>query len=217
VHLNGIVTKYGRYGGFSDVIGGPLAYLYPMTYGVSRPALNRLLTAYVHVRREIVEEAEKIISERFEPDAYIVGVHFRGTDATHNWAGPVTHYRTTRVPYHTYAEEIRRVLAAASNRTSQVFVATDELEFLEFMRAEFGARVLCLDDAPRVPAHGQAIHLDTSLPVSNYQKGKSAIVDCLVLAATSYLVKGRSNLSDASLAFNPDLPYSFLPDIVGTP
>ncbi len=59
----------------------------------------------------------------------------------------------------------------------------------------------------------QAVHLDLTLPVSNYQKGKSALVDCLVLAATSYLVKGRSNLSDASLAFNPNLPYSFWPDV----
>ena len=40
-----------------------------------------------------------------------------------------------------------------------------------------------------------------------------ALVDCLVLAATSYLVKGRSNLSDASLVFNPQLPYSFRPDV----
>jgi hypothetical protein len=213
VHLNGIVTKYGRYGGFSDVVGGPLAYLYPMTYAISRPGLNRLLTAHVHVRPEIVEEAERVISKRFEPGAYVVGVHFRGTDATHNWTGALTHYRTTDVPYQAYAEEIRRVLAAASNRASQVFVATDEREFLEFMRREFGPRVLCHDDAPRVPAHGQAIHLDRTLPISNYQKGKSAIVDCLILAATSYLVKGRSNLSDASLAFNPHLPYSFLPDL----
>ena len=57
------------------------------------------------------------------------------------------------------------------------------------------------------------MHLDRALAVSNYQKGASALVDCLLLAATHYLVKGRSNLSDASLAFNPDLPYSFLPDV----
>ena len=41
----------------SDLVGGPLAYLYPMTYGISLPALNRLLTAHVQVRPEIVEEA----------------------------------------------------------------------------------------------------------------------------------------------------------------
>jgi len=41
----------------------------------------------------------------------------------------------------------------------------------------------------------------------------AALVDSLVLARTSYLVKGRSNLSDASLVFNPALPYSFCPDV----
>jgi hypothetical protein len=217
VHLDGIVTKFGRYGGFSDVVGGPLAYLYPMMHGIGRPALNRLLTAHVHVRPEIVDEAARVVSERFEPGAYVVGVHYRGTDATHAWTGAMTHYRTAPVPYRAYAEEVRQVLRTSGQGAGQVFVATDELEFLEFMREEFGSRVVWLPDAPRVPSHGQAIHLDRTLPVSNYQKGKSAIVDSLVLAATSYLVKGRSNLSDASLAFNPQLPYSFLPDIPSTP
>jgi hypothetical protein len=78
------------------------------------------------------------------------------------------------------------------------------------MRREFGAaNVVCLKDAPRVRAGSAAIHFDRTLAISNYQKGKSAIVDCLLLAASSYLVKGRSNLSDASLIFNPSLPYSF--------
>ena len=119
----------------------------------------------------------------------------------------MTHYRTSRAPYQAYADEVRQVLSTAGNCAFQVFVATDELEFLEFMRQEFGARVLYLDDAPRVPAGGQAIHLDSTLPVSNHQKGKSAIVEWLVLAATSYLVKGRSNLLDASLVFNPQLVF----------
>jgi hypothetical protein len=213
VHLNGIVTKYGTYGGFSDVVGGPAAYLYPMRFGMSRPALHRLLTAHIHVRPEILDEAAKVIASRFEPGAYIIGVHYRGTDATHGWTGTLTNYRTSRMPYSAYADEVRRVLNGAAPRAYQVFVATDEIDFLEFMQREFGPRVLCLDDSPRVHAHQQAIHLDRSLRVSNYQKGKSALVDCLVLAATSYLVKGRSNLSDASLAFNPALPYSFYPDV----
>jgi hypothetical protein len=81
------------------------------------------------------------------------------------------------------------------------------------MQREFGDRVCQFEGSPRVPAGGMAVHLDRHLPVSNYQKGRSALVDAMVLAATSYLVKGRSNLSDASLAFNQELPYSFCPDI----
>ena len=60
---------------------------------------------------------------------------------------------------------------------------------------------------------GQAVHLDRTLAVSGYQKGKSALVDSLLLSSTDYLVKGRSNLSDASLVFSPAMPYSFLPDV----
>jgi hypothetical protein len=213
VHFNKVVTKYGRFGGFSDIVGGPLAHLYPMTYGVSRPTLHRLLTSYVRVRPDILDAVQRFIAARLEPDAFVVGVHYRGTDSTHKWTGALNHYRTSPVPYEAYADEVRRVLDAASPHTYQVFVATDEIDCLEFMHRAFGDRVVALSDSPRVHPGQQAVHLDRTLAVSNYQKGKSAMVDCLVLAATSYLVKGRSNLSDASLAFNPRLPYSFCPDV----
>ena len=195
------------------IVLGSTPYLYPMTYGISRSALNRLLLTHVQVRREIHDDVARFVAARFEPGAYVVGVHYRGTDATRKWTRTFSHYRTDRVPYRAYADEVRRALEAASPRAYQVFVATDEIECLDFMRREFGDRTVDFEQSPRVPADGQAVHLDRTLPVSNYQKGRSALVDCLVLAATSYLVKGRSNLSDASLVFNPRLPYSFHPDV----
>jgi hypothetical protein len=213
VHLDGVVARYGRYGGFSDVVQGATPYFYPMTYGLSRMELKQVADAHARVRPEILEEADRFTADRFEAGAYVVGVHYRGTDATHNSSGRLTHYRTERVPYRAYADEVRRVLEAASPRDYQVFVATDEIECLEFMCREFGDRLVSNDTAPRASAGGQAVHLDRTLPVSGYQKGKSAIVDSLVLARTSYLVKGRSNLSDASLVFNPQLAYSFCPDV----
>jgi hypothetical protein len=213
IPLDRIFTRYGRFGGFSDIVQGSTPYLYPMTYGLDRTALHQLVTRYVRVRDDIREEVERFLSTRFGPNANVVGVHYRGTDATHNWTGALTHYRTLPLPYSVYADEIRAAVDATALPDFQVFVATDEIEFLEFMREEFGDRVVCVQEAPRVRAKSQAIHLDRTLPMSNYQKGKSALIDCLVLAATSYLVKGRSNLSDASLVFNPQLPYSFCPDV----
>jgi hypothetical protein len=38
-----------------------------------------------------------------------------------------------------------------------------------------------------------------------YQKGESAVVDCLLLARSQHLVKNRSGLSQISLMFNPAL------------
>ena len=209
VHLNRPVAKYGRHGGFCDLVNGTTPYLYPMTYGVSRSELHRLLTEHIQVHPDIQAEVQRRVAASFLPGAYVVGVHYRGTDATRRFAGALTDYRNDRIPYRAYADEVRLALEAAAPRAYQVLVATDEIECLEFMRREFGDRVLYLEDAPRVHADGLAIHFDPNLPVSNYQKGRSGLVDCLLLAATNYLVKGRSNVSDASLAFNPRLPYSF--------
>jgi hypothetical protein len=209
VHLTKPLSKYGRYGGFCDVVNGATPYLYPMTYGVSRAELHRLLRTHVHVRTEMLGEVDRIVANAFTPGAFVVGVHYRGTDSTHSLFGLVNDYRTGRVPYEVYADEVRHVIDRAAPSDVRVLVATDEVDFLEFMRREFGdARIVCLADAPRVRAGGAAVHFDRTLPVSNYDKGKAGVIDCLLLSATNYLIKGRSNLSDASLIFNPRLPYS---------
>jgi hypothetical protein len=212
IHLDRFIAKYGRHGGFSDVVHGSTPYLYPMTYGMSRLRLHGLLNAYIGVCSAIREEAARFIETRFEPGAFVVGVHYRGTDATHRWTGTFNHYRRLPAPYGAYVHEVRQIYEMAAPRVFQVFVATDEIEFLELMQREFGDRVVHLEESPRVHAGSQAVHLDRRLEVSNYQKGRSALMDCLLLAAANYLVKGRSNLSDASLVFNPELPYSFCPD-----
>jgi hypothetical protein len=209
VHLDRALAKYGRHGGFCDEVNGVTPYLYPMTYRIGRDELHRLLHTYVRVRGEIQTEVDRWIASSFDASAFIVGVHYRGTDSTHGVAGRLLDYRNFRVPYDAYADEVKAVLDEASPRAHQILIATDEVEFIAFMRRTFGDRVVCVETAPRARAGGPAVHLDATSRVSNYVKAKSALVDCLLLAATNYLVKGRSNLSDASLAFNPRLPYSF--------
>ncbi len=72
-----------------------------------------------------------------------------------------------------------------------------------------GSRVVAAPEAPRVGPDDAPIHFNQTLAVSGYVKGESALVDCLLLARSDYLVKGRSNLSDASLLVNARLPFSF--------
>jgi hypothetical protein len=208
IHLNEALGKYGKHGGFCDFVNGTTPHLYPMTYGVSRSELHRVLQMHIELRPEIREEIGRVVAASFASDAFVVGVHYRGTDNTRSFVGALPDYRP-RVPYELYAWEVRRTLEAAAPRHYLVAVASDEIEFVEYMRREFTDRVFFVADVPRVRAGGTAIHFDRTLAVSNYQKGKSGLIDCLLLAATNYLVKGRSNLSDASLVFNPRLPYSF--------
>src|SRR5262245_31973981 len=209
VHLTRRLAKYGRYGGFCDLVNGATPYLYPMTYGIGRADLHRLVETHVEVRPEIRSDVDRFVSAAFVPGAFVVGVHYRGTDSTHSAFGLVNDYRIAPVPYAKYLDEVRRTIAAAAPARYQVLVATDERDFVEFMRREIGdEHVVCVEDAPRTSAGGAAIHFDRTLGVSNYEKGRSGLIDCLLLARSSYLVKGRSNLSDASLVFNETLPYS---------
>jgi hypothetical protein len=210
IRLERIVTKYGRYGGFSDIVQGETPYLYPMTFGLDRQTLHALVETHATVRQALRQEAARAARELFEPGAFVVGVHYRGTDSVHRWTGVLQHYRRTAVPHAAYIDEVRRALGEAAPRAFQVFVATDETAFVETARREFPGRVVLID-APRAGADGRAVHLSAS--ASPYEKGKTAILDALLLASTDYLVKGRSNLSDASLIFNPNVPYSFCPDV----
>ena len=209
VHLDRALAKYGRHGGFCDEVNGTTPYLYPMTYGIERDRLHRLLVEHIQVRAEIRADADAWIAASLDPDAFVVGVHYRGTDSTRGGIGRLFDYRDFRVPYESYADEVDAVVERDSPRAFQIAVATDEADFVAFMRRRYGERVVYAEAAPRAQAGGKAIHLDDSLSVSNYEKGRSALVDCLLLAATGYLVKGRSNVSDAALVFNPRLPYSF--------
>ena len=209
VHLTKPLSKYGKYGGFCDLVNGATPYLYPMTYGIGRRELHRLLCAHVQVRPEITADVDRMVEDAVTPGAFVVGVHYRGTDSAHSLLGRLNDAHVGRVPYDVYAREVRRALAAAAPARYRIVVATDEAEFVEFMRREFGGGcVLCAEDAPRARAGGPPVHFDAALGVSNYQKGKAGLIDCLLLARSDYLVKGRSNLSDASLAFNVDLPFS---------
>jgi hypothetical protein len=209
VHLDRPLAKYGRYGGFCDLVNGGTPYLYPMTFGVSRREVHRLVSTYIQVRGDIAGDIEARIRAAFDPGAYVVGVHYRGTDSAHGVLGRLNDANMHRIPYRAYADEVRRVLDAAAPGRHQIAVATDEREYLEFMRREFGQPVVWLEDVARSSAKGPPIHFDARLPASNYEKGRAGLFDCLLLSACSYLVKGRSNLSDASLAFNARLPYSF--------
>ena len=48
------------------------------------------MAAHARVRPEIHDEAVQHAAALFEPGAYRIGVHYRGTDATHNWTGRFT-------------------------------------------------------------------------------------------------------------------------------
>src|SRR5437867_752222 len=102
IHLDRSMAKYGRHGGFCDVVNGITPYLYPMTYGMPRAEVHRLVVSYIQVRQSILDEVSRSIARSVAPCTYVVGVHYRGTDSTRR-PGLLTDNQTRRVSYQAYA------------------------------------------------------------------------------------------------------------------
>ena len=63
------------------------------------------------------------------------------------------------------------------NRASRTVAIAGETLYRAWQNGEVLVLAIGVVDAPRVRSGGQAVHLDRTLAVSGYQKGKSALVD----------------------------------------
>lgn len=152
-----------------------------------------LVQQYVAVQPAVREQVDAYIAQHWT--AHVVGVHYRGTDKFED---------APRMTYEHVAECVRT--AAQGRADARVFVATDEAAFVDYMTREFGDRVRfrqmfrSTDGRP----------IDVVNADSNYQKGLDAVLDCLLLSRTHYLIRTASNLSLCSTLFNPALPGMLL-------
>jgi hypothetical protein len=126
-------------------------------------------------------------------DFFVVGVHFRGTDKKRE-AG--------RVSFKKIFVEIRKAVDKLPSDGYKIFVATDEQQFLDEISTEFKDRILYID-AQR-STNGKPVHFADK---DQYGIGEQAVMDCLLLSHTDFLVRTVSNLSFCTLYFNPTLPF----------
>jgi len=216
VHLNSYFRRYGRLGGFGHLVYGPKGYLYPMTHALDRHQIARLINDHFQLQPSLQDQVDGFVDSSFD-SRWVLGVHYRGLDT-------VQHYPYYKIEYDHFWDEMafvlmeeNKVLPAPlgdgpkddpSAYDYAIFVATDELEFLQQTKEYFAPIPVLSWDSPRKSASSTVpLHKADSIP--NFEKGESVLIDALLMSRTDYLIKGRSGVSEASLAFNPDLPYSF--------
>lgn len=99
----------------------------------------------------------------------------------------------------------------------RLFIASDEIEFVTFMQQLYSIQnVVAYEGTPRLSKNQtEGIHFSDPGALQNgnkthskYNVGESVVVDGLLLAECDYIVKGRSGVSEFSLAFNPHMHYS---------
>lgn len=161
--------------------------------------VNELIKKYIHLKSDIKKELKEYTEAHFKGH-YVIGVHHRGTDKATEW---------TIVPYEKTVGEIQKIINSLSKKDLKkykIYVATDDQNFLDYIIKKYSSIVICSDFVRSTTAtslHGYEGHFYKG----NYQKGKEALIDCLLLSKCSILIyPGTSCLSIISTCFNPHMP-----------
>ena len=163
----------------------------------ARQAAHDLFVKNFIVRPEITDYVTRFAAKNFGCSR-VLGLHYRGKDK---------HIEAPAVAWPDMVAAVEETLAT-SGPYDLIYVASDEPKFVDYVRKALpdikivSHPDLEIDDDP-LPRHDRAVG-------DPYRKGFEALVNCLLLARTDYLVKTCSALSGWSAIMNPDLPVLML-------
>lgn len=164
-------------------------------FGKNRREANRLIRKYVRLKPSVLDEVDHFV-ERHMLGHPVIGVHVRGTDK--GAAGCMPAMRDI-VPPEEYVPEIDAYLR--DHPGGRVFVATDQRQYIQFLREYYGDIVLSYDSL-RSSDNRAPFELETA---GNYRKGWDVLIDALLLSRCDFLLKCSSHVGETALWFNPEL------------
>lgn len=167
-------------------------------FWLPRERAYELIQKYIRIRPDIQLEVDAFVKKHFE-DHYVIGVHHRGTDKVSE--SPLVPYEKTchRI------DQIIETLLPSEKKKVRIYIATDDQTFFEYIFKRYPSNILYNDFVRS--SDSNPIHYNTTAFSSNYQKGKEALIDCLLLSRANVLVRPlTSSLSIMSGHFNPTMP-----------
>ncbi|NVJ48098.1 MAG: hypothetical protein HWE07_13265 [Cytophagia bacterium] len=141
---------------------------------------------YLKPKTTISKKVELFTSAHFN-SSFIIGVHIRGTDFA--YAKPT--------PIETYLNGIAELLKRTPIGAYQIYVATDQIQYLETFKKHYGDKVLSWN-AVRSANHIAPFRQDN---ISGFQKGEDVLIDILLLSKCDHIFKGAAAVGEIALWF----------------
>jgi len=168
-------------------------------YPENRWEINQYIEKYLKIKEPIPSDIDHYFNLHFK-SYNIIGVHYRGKDKLLQ-----KKIKVDKVPYYSVIKEIDEQMNKSTKKT-KIFVATDDDEFLTFMKRNYPNQILYLEGISRDNKKG--IHY--SEKIGPYLKGYYALMDCLLLSKTDYLIRTSSTLNLFTCYLNPNLKNKLL-------
>lgn len=168
----------------------------PRSISVEQAA--RLLQSRMAVAPSLMAHVDDFARQRFS-GRQVIGIHYRGTDKSSE---------ARRVSGERCASTIARYREVHPEMNA-LFVASDEEEFVQWMKTRFhDIEVITHDDQER-SRDGKAIHTESTRG-NNPLKAREALINALLLSRCQVLIRSASFLSAWASLFNPALPIIML-------
>ncbi len=164
-------------------------------YEEQRRKAYPLVKAHIKVKPEILKKVDDFAAAHFAGE-HVLGLHLRGTD---KGSALSTAHLMRIVRPEEYFPFIDDYLA--KHGPCKIFAASDQVQFIESLRARYAERLLSYD-ALRTAGYRNAFQLREG---QNYRKGEDVLIDCLLLSRCDFLLKCTSAVGEFAMYFNPDL------------
>ncbi|MDN3506146.1 MAG: nodulation protein NodZ [Simkaniaceae bacterium] len=166
------------------------SYAYFLQRELDRHQVNELIQKYIRIKKPIQNKIDNFVHSNFDGQ-HIIGVHYRGTDKV---------IEAPRVTYDEMLSCVKDYISKGNFREYKIFVASDEIQFVDFMRKAFPGTVVTYSS--QYSMDGKPLHRNST---NNFLQGEEALIDCLLLSRGDVLIRTSSNLSLWSTYFNPFL------------
>jgi hypothetical protein len=114
---------------------------YPVGAAESLRECRRLAKHYIRIKPAIATAVDGYLKEHAQGADFVLGVHFRGTDKT-------TDHPAQRPSFDAYERQIERILQHYAPQRPRLFVASDQLECVEWAARRYGSLAFFLAGAP---------------------------------------------------------------------
>lgn len=149
-------------------------------FRLGKERASDLIQRYIKIKPEIKQCCREFENLHFKK-YFVIGVHHRGTDKC---------CECPPVPYHITKNKVQKIIYQLQSQKKlniRIYVATDEADFLTYMLDSFPDQVI-FNDFSRSNNH-RPLHVSCHLYEGNYQKGKEALLDCLLLSKCRILIR----------------------------
>jgi len=145
---------------------------------------------FIDIKENIKEKASNFSKQNFN-NTFLFTVHIRGTDFS--YAEPTNHKK--------YFKKIEEIIKRKNLQDYQVFLATDQTQFVGLFKKHFGSKLITYNSA-----RGSSFIAPFKLQqVDPYKKGEDVLIDILLLSEGDHILKCAASVGEYATWFSNNI------------